>query len=93
VPPDPFKFLVHRFHTFFPVRCALSLSVIITDSDRNLWLAVITLALADLTATKHPWKKMRALSFGRRIRIREASFESAITLVLSLLPSGADILT
>jgi hypothetical protein len=25
---------------------------VITDTDRDLWLAVITLALADLTATK-----------------------------------------
>jgi hypothetical protein len=27
-------------------------AVMITDSDRNLWSAVMTLALADLTATK-----------------------------------------
>jgi hypothetical protein len=31
--------------------------VIITDSDRNLWLAVINLALDDLTATKTPLKR------------------------------------
>jgi hypothetical protein len=31
--------------------------VIITDSDRNLWLAVIHQALDDLTATKTPLKK------------------------------------
>jgi hypothetical protein len=32
-------------------------SVIITDSDRNLWLAVMSLALADLTATETPLQR------------------------------------
>jgi hypothetical protein len=41
--------------------------VIITDSDRNLWLAVIHQALDDLTATKTPLKEVRALGSCRRI--------------------------
>ena len=31
--------------------------MIITDSDGNLWLTFITLAIADLTATKEPLKR------------------------------------
>ena len=43
--------------SFFPLCCVISRFVIITDSDRNLWLAVINLALDDLTATKPPLKR------------------------------------
>jgi hypothetical protein len=63
------------------------------DSDGNLWLAFITLAIADLTATKEPLKRSgRAWSF-RRIEIQAVSFGSAIALALNRRPSGADNLT
>ena len=42
---------------FFPLSCVISRSVIITDSDRDLWLAVINQALDDLTATERPLKR------------------------------------
>ena len=43
--------------SFFPLCCVISRFVIITDSDRNLWLAVINLALDDLTATETPLQR------------------------------------
>jgi len=47
---------LHCSRHFF-LYCAISRSVIITDSDRILWLAVINLALDDLIATKDPLKR------------------------------------
>ena len=55
-PGIPSSYTFTLFSPFFSLR-AISRSVIITDSDRILWLAVINLALDDLIATKDPLKR------------------------------------
>jgi truncated hemoglobin YjbI len=54
--------------------------VIITDSDRDLWLAVINQALDDLTATKRPLKRSARAWFLSSNRMPAVSFGSAIGL-------------
>ena len=79
---------LHCSRHFF-LYCAISRSVIITDSDRISWLAVINLALDDLIATKEPLeKKCARLVPVNRLEIQTVSFGFAIGLADGRLASG-----